>query len=113
MGIQLHVQYPGAEHDNPATVSLLTRGSEIKHKAPPHADLALVVAFEPEASQIDGIIKQHHVHGFAVAMGSLEDRVLNGFGAPPVPDSKTCNKQPEKCSQSHDNSTVAMVFRKK
>ena len=88
MRVQIHMQYSRAEHNNSSAVALFAGRGKVKHEAAPHSDLALIIPLEPDASQVDGVVKQHNVHGFAVAMGSLEDRVLDGFGAPPVPDGK-------------------------
>ena len=92
VGFQFHVQDPVAQHDHPAGVPLLSGGGKVKQEAAPHPELTPVIAPEPEAAQVDGIVQQHHVHGVAIASGGLKDGVLDGLGTPPVPDGKAGGK---------------------
>ena len=95
------MHYPVAKHDDAPGIALFTSRSEIEQKAAPNANLALIISFEPDAAQIDGIIKQHNVHGFAVAVNGLKYRVFNSLGTPPVPHDESRQQKPEKGFQCH------------
>ena len=97
--LEFHVQDVGAEHDDAAGVAFFTGGGEIKQETTPDPNAAILVALEPESAQIHGIVQQQDVHGFAVAPGGLEDKILDGFGPPPVPGGETGEKEPDECAQ--------------
>ena len=101
MRLQLHVLDTLAEHDDPAGIALLTGGGEIKQEPAPYPEPALVIALEPEPPKEYGVVQEHDIHALAVAVGGLKHEILDGFGAPPVPDSESGHKQPEQGSKSH------------
>ena len=84
-----------AKHDDTAGVTLFAGGGEVEQETPPHSQFSVLIALEPESAQINGVVQQHYVHGFAVPVSSLQDKVFDGFGPPPVPDGETGDKQPE------------------
>lgn len=100
VGLQLHVDDAGAQHDHPAGVTFLTGCRKVEQEASPDAKVALVVPLEPEPAEVDGIVQQHDVHGFAVPASGLEYRILDRLGAPPVPGGKAADEQPEQRFQS-------------
>lgn len=71
VGVEFHVLNALAEHDDPASVALLTRGGEVEQKTPPNPECPFRISFEPEPSQVDSIVQQHNVHGFAVIASRL------------------------------------------
>ena len=89
VGFQFHMLDALTKHDDAASVAFLAGRREIEQEAAPYADPALIVAFEPETTEEYGVIQQHHVHAFAVATRGLKHEILDGFGAPPVPDSES------------------------
>lgn len=88
------------EHDDAAGVAFLTSGGEIKQKTAPYPQFAVRVTLEPEAPEVNRVVQKQHVAGFAVLAGGLQDKILDGFGPPPIPDSEASDKQPEECSKS-------------
>jgi len=108
---QLHMLDALAQHDDPTGVTFFAGRREIEQETAPHADLSLVVALEPETAQEYRVIQQHHVHAFAVAVRRLQHEILDGFGAPPVPDSESGHEQPEQGSKSHGCSDLPRLLR--
>ena len=111
VGFQFHMLDALAQHDDTPGVAFLAGRREIEQETAPHADLSLVVAFEPETTEEYRIIQQHHVHAFAVAMCRLEHEILDGFGTPPIPDSESGHEQPEQGSKSHGFSDLPRLVR--
>lgn len=100
MGFELHLNDFAPEHDDSAGIAFFTRGGEIKQKSAPDPNAAGVVTLEPDASEKDGVVQQHHIHGFAVTTSSVHYKVFDGFCLPPVPSGEACCENPEEGSES-------------
>jgi len=101
VGFQFGMNDPLAQHDDAPRVTLFTGGGEVEHEAAPDSQTAAFVSLEPESAKEHGIVQQHNVHGLAVVLGGLQNRVLDGLASPPVPDDEAGQKQPEKIAQRH------------
>ena len=108
---QLHMLYTLAQHDDPAGVTLFAGGGEIEQEPAPDPEPALVIAFEPEAAKKHRVVQQHDIHALAITLCGLKHRILDGFGAPPVPDGESGHKQPEQGSKSHGYGDLPESFR--
>ena len=102
VSVQFHVHDALAQHDDSPGIALLSSAGEIEQEPAPDPDPPFGVALEPDSAEKNGVVQQHHVHRLAVAAGSLQHKVLDGLGAPPVPDDKRSGEEPDKGSEGHD-----------